>query len=612
MAEAPADLADLADFLAQTPPFSDLDDAARAALLRQLTISYVRKGTSIICRGEHNHELYILRSGAVDLLDENDELTETLEAGECFGFPSLLTGGPAAFDVTARADSLLLHLPEDAFLRLRHEQRDIEQYFLRAHAERIRRALARAPRFSAITTQLRQLVARAPVVAAPDTPVRSAAALMRERRVSSLLIVEGERLVGILTDRDLRNRVLAVDGDGWQPVRNVMSRDPFGLPPNAYAFDALLEMIRRGVHHLPVVVDDWPLGLVTLNDLMSVHAEHPVYLIEKIMRLPDVDALTELAPLGEKLFLQLVEADARYDQIGRLMTMVTDAFTRRLLQLGEARLGTPPCDYAWLALGSQARREQTVKTDQDNALVLAEPGHDDYFAALATFVSDGLAAAGYVYCTGKVMATNPQWRQPLSVWQEYFRRWIAEPEAKALMHASIFFDLRIVHGNTELVDALKRDIALRAKANGIFLATLARNALQHEPPVGFFGQFVLQDGGEGRALDLKHRGSVPVIDIARLHALASGEFRVNTQGRLRAAAEGGVLNRDDARSLLEAFELIGHVRVRHQAEQLAAGRSPDNFVQPAALSSFARRHLKDAFQIVRNAQAALRNRYPGI
>src|SRR5690606_5768038 len=225
---------------------------------------------------------YILRSGAVDLQDAHGELAETLEPGECFGFPSLLTGNTASYDVIARADSLLLHLPEEAFARLRHAHRGIERYFLREHAERIRRALTRAPRFSAVTTQLRQLLARAPVSAAPDTPVRAAAERMSAARVSSLLIVEHGRLVGIVTDRDLRERVLARGNDGWKPVGNIMSAHSYALPPDAYAFDALLEMIRRDVHHLPVIENGVPIGLVTLDDLMSVHAAHPVYLIERI------------------------------------------------------------------------------------------------------------------------------------------------------------------------------------------------------------------------------------------------------------------------------------------------------------------------------------------
>lgn len=611
-----ADLKDVTDFLAGIPPFEDLADAERESLVRQLTISYAQAGTRLVRRGEENHELFIIRSGTVELRDAQGELVETLEAGECFGFPSLLTGGAAQYEVRSISDALLLHLSEAAFARLRRDFTSIDHYFNREHAGRISRALERKPRFTAITTQLGQLLDKQPVTADPETPVRAAAERMQQFGVSSLLVVENEKLIGIVTDKDLRNRILAEARDIWTPLKYVMTPEPLSASPDTYAFDALLTMIRFNVHHLPVCEAGRPVGMVTIGDLMTVHAEHPVYFIGQVMRQASPEELAQLAPRTEEFFLQLVEADARFDQIGRLMTMVSDAFTRRLLQLAEEKFGEPPCDYAWLALGSQARREQTVKTDQDNALLYADNAPADadaYFEKLARFVTDGLNACGYVYCPGEVMASNPEWRQPLAQWKKYFRRWVNEPEPKALMYASIFFDLRPVHGAEWLVDELKAQIEKDARDNQIFLATLAKNALQNEPPVGFFRQFVLQTGGEqGKALDLKHRGVVPIIDLARLYTLGSGEMRVNTQGRLRAAAEAGTITSSDARNLLEAFELIGYIRLQHQAGQLRAKKKPDNFVKPDDLSSFQRRHLKDAFQIVRTAQAGLGNRFGGL
>lgn len=611
-----ADLRDIRNFLKATAPFSDLDDASLDALIADLALSYSPRGTTLIQHGVENHELFILRSGAVELRDAQGETVEVLEAGESFGFPSLLTGGAAQYDVVTVDDSLLLHLDEDAFSRLRTRVRRVEQYFNREHASRISRALERKPRFSAITVTLAGVMQSPPVTIEAGSSVADAAKKMAEHTVSSLLVVESGTLRGILTDKDLRNRVLAEGRSPEAPVTQVMTADPFTAEPDSFAFDALLNMIRFNVHHLPVCEGSKPVGMVTIGDLMTVHAEHPVYFIGQVMRQSDVDELVALAPRTEELFLQLAEADARFDQIGRLMTMVSDAFTRRLLQLGEEKFGEPPCAYAWLALGSQARREQVLKTDQDNALVYEDdaPEHaDEYFGKLATFVSDGLNRCGYIYCPGDVMATNPQWRQPLKKWKQYFRQWINEPEQKALMYASIFFDLRIVHGESNLVDELKQLIASEARNNQIFLATLSRNALTHEPPLGFLGRLVLQSGGEqGKALDLKLRGVIPIVDLARIHALGSGEARVNTQGRLRAAAEAGALNRSDARNLLEAFELIGYIRLQHQATQLREHRKADNFVRPESLSPFQRRHLKDAFQIVRTAQGALKNRWGGL
>lgn len=612
-----ADLHDVREFLRATPPFAELDDRLLETLLAGLSVSYAARGTALIQHGEENHELFILRSGSVELRDPSGETVEILEPGESFGFPSLLTGGVASLDVIAIEDSLILHLDEERFMKLRAEVRSVEHYFNREHAARIRHALERKPRFSAVTVTLASLMQSPPVTCAPALSVADAAKRMAKHAVSSLLVMADDgALAGIVTDKDLRNRVLAAGVSPEAPIATIMTPRPYVEAPDAFAFDALLNMIRFGVHHLPVCDAGKPVGIVTLGDLMNVHAEHPVYFIDQVMRQPGADELVALAPRTEELFLQLAEADARFDQVGRLMTMVSDAFTRRLIALAEEQLGPPPCDYAWLALGSQARREQVIKTDQDNALVYADNAPDDadsYFHALAKFVCDGLDRCGYVRCPGDVMATNRQWRQPLARWQQYFRRWINEPEEKALMYAAIFFDLRTVHGNDAFVDDLKQLIATEAKRNHVFLATLTRNALAHEPPLGFLGQFVLQPGGaQRRALDLKHRGLVPVIDLARIHALAAGEPRVNTQGRLRAAAAAGTLNRHDAQNLLEAFELIGYVRLQHQAHLLREQGHADNFVAPDSLSPFQRRHLKDAFQVVRIAQAAMKNRWGGL
>jgi CBS domain-containing protein len=293
--------------------------------------------------------------------------------------------------------------------------------------------------------------------------------------------------------------------------------------------------------------------------------------------------------------------------------MITDTITRQLLQIAETELGTPPCDYAWVALGSQGRFEQSAKSDQDNALVLAntfKPGDDDYFAAMAKIVNDGLDKCGYVYCPGDVMASNPKWRQPLKVWKKYFRRWITVPEKKALMHANIFFDLRIVKGRNELVDELKNSIRDDARKNELFLALMAKNAMTFQPPLGFFRQFVLERSGEHKhTLDLKLQGIMPIVEIARIRSLAAGELRINTRNRLRAAAVAGEISEADSASLIDALDFIEKLRIEHQARQYQSGQKPDNHLAPRELSPLVRQNLKSAFSQVRVSQSALLNRF---
>jgi CBS domain-containing protein len=301
--------------------------------------------------------------------------------------------------------------------------------------------------------------------------------------------------------------------------------------------------------------------------------------------------------------------------IGSAMAGIGRAFTQRLLELAEQKLGPPPVPYCFLAAGSMARDEQLVVTDQDNALILDdrfEPDlHDAYFAELATFVSDGLAACGFSYCKGGIMASNRQWRQPLRVWRDYFSQWIDRPNPQTLLNSSIFFDLDGVHGEVELAENLKELLAEKASNAPAFLAAMARNALNRTPPLGFFRTFVMEtDGQQKHIINLKGRGTAPLTDLIRVHALACGSKAQNSLERLDAIAKTKLLQPEAINQLRYALEFLSLVRIRHQADALAQGLEPNNYIEPEKVSASDRHNLKEAFQILSNAQKFLRFRYP--
>jgi CBS domain-containing protein len=263
--------------------------------------------------------------------------------------------------------------------------------------------------------------------------------------------------------------------------------------------------------------------------------------------------------------------------------------------------------------GSQARREQSSHSDQDNALLISDAmsGDDDqYFRALAERVNDGLNACGYIYCPGEVMAKTDRWRQPQAVWKRYFEQWIERPEPKALMFASVFFDLRALHDPSGLFPRLHDHVLELSRNNRIFIAYMAANALKHRPPLGFFRSFVLiRSGDHNHTFDIKHRGSVPIVDLARVYALSSGLPEINTVERLEAAAEHKSLSRNGSANLIDAYELISTLRMRHQTEQIRHGAKADNFLAPEQLSPLERGHLKDAFRLIDTMQESLGQRY---
>ena len=612
------ELIEIRDHLAGLHPFDRLPDAVLDGLPGKIRARYARKGTVILEPGAPCDHLHVVRTGAVETRGADGTLLARLSEGEMFGARMMLADGRASCRATAIEDSLLYLLPASAFLELAREHPQFAYFFGPLGAERLRDAHAvrggTGDQLTLMTVRLRDLIGRHPVTAERSTALWDAARIMRENQVSCLLVTERGELAGILTDRDLRNRVVADVVDVMTPVEAVMTADPITLDEEATAFDALLAMTRRNIHHLPVLRDGAVAGVITNTDLMKLQTTSAVYLVGDIHKQADPRGLAEVIGRVPELLAELIQAGSGATDMGRILSGIADAATVRLLTLAEAEMGPPPVPYVWMVAGSQARQEQTGLSDQDNFLILddsyVEAEHGAYFAALADFVNDGLHAAGYVYCPGEMMARTPEWRRPLADWKTRFLGWIETPEPMALMLSSIFFDLRPVHGAFALFAELDRMIRDAAKGNRIFIALMVANALKHTPPLGFFRNFVLTRGGEhDRRFDLKHSGVVPIVDFARIRALEAGISAVGTLDRLVAARGAGVLSADGARDLMDAYEFIALTRLKHQAARIRRGETPDNFVAPEALSHFERSHLRDAFLVVKTFQAALASEY---
>ena len=590
-----------------------LDDAGRDLAAKAIKVAYFRSGSDILTIGGENRELHIVRSGAVELRNEDGDLVTRLAEGDCFGFPSLMNNAPIRNHSTAIEDTLVYHLDGAAFAKLRHANSDLDTFFIRALSDRLLAQPSSTALRGATGSTVGDLVHREPVCIDVTASIRDTARRMVESRVSAMLVTENDEVTGIVTDRDIRSRVVAAGRDPEQAVDHIMTRDPITLEAAAHAYEAALVMMQKAIHHLPVVREGQLIGMVSRSDFMRLETEHPLYLVSDLGRQTTAEGLAEVCSRLPGLIAGQIESDVSSEQLGKFITTITDTVTRQLLKIGETRLGPPPCDFAWVALGSQGRHEQSAKSDQDNALVLDDDATDSdrqYFLELAEIVNAGLDACGYVYCPGDVMAKNPKWCQPLEQWRGYFHRWITVPEEKALMHANIFFDLRAVYGNGTLVESLKASIGQSARDNTIFLALMAKNAMNFQPPLGFFRQFVLERSGEHRnTLDLKLNGIMPIVEIARIRSLAAGEVRVGTRNRLNAAAGAGEISKDDAANLIDALDFIEKLRLEHQSRQLKHGHKPDNHLAPEELSPLVRQNLKAAFSQVRVSQSALLNRF---
>ncbi len=607
------EIPEIAQFLRGLPGFDHLDDRQLADCAKNIEIAYYRKGDDILTPGGENHHLHIVRSGAVELRNETGEMMTRLAETDCFGFPSLMNSAPVRNHSVAIEDTLVYHLGAKAFARARRSCPEFDTLFIRALSDRLT-TLVTPQTFRGVSgVSVRSLVSRDPVSVDAGMTIREVAQEMIAKRVSAMLITQAGKVTGIVTDRDIRKRVVAAGLPTDGPVTAIMSREPATLHGDAHAFEAAMVMMQKNIHHLPIVDDGKLIGMVSRGDFMRLETEHPLYLVSDIGKQTSVDGVVEACQRMPALIIGQIESDANGEQLGKFITMITDTVTRQLLRIAEATYGPPPCGYAWVALGSQGRFEQSAKSDQDNALLLsndATEADDEYFASIAKVVNDGLDACGYVYCPGDVMASNPKWRQPLDQWKDYFKRWITVPEEKALMHANIFFDLRCIAGDVVLVDELKESIGKQARKNEIFLALMAKNAMSFQPPLGFFRQFVLEKSGEHKnTLDLKLHGIMPIVEIARIRSLAAGELRISTRNRLLAAAKAKEITATDAANLIDALDFIEKLRIEHQSRQLQAGNKPDNHLSPHELSPLVRQNLKSAFSQVRVSQSALLNRF---
>ena len=610
------ELAEVRDFLARHAPFDSLPGQVLAGLPRRCTLRYARRGTVVLDAGARGDGLYLVRSGAVEVRDETGDLVDRVGTGGAFGMSSLLEHRPTRHRCTAVEDTLLLVLEPAAFEELSRAHPDFATFYAATHHARLSRAIGNLQRAtsgsSVLGTRVGELVTRAPVTTAPTATVEAAAAAMSEAGVSCILVVEDGDLLGIVTDRDLRNRVLAAGRARDTPVREVMTADPVTLPAGAPASEALLEMVGRDIHHLPVVDDAGrPLGLVTTTDLVRLENANPVYLAAEIGGRTTLAAVTEAARSIPAALAQLVERDLTAADASRVATALGDAVRRRVVALVEAELGPPPTAYSWVVLGSAAREEEGLSADQDHALVLGralDPAGEEWFAELAERVTSALEEAGWPRCPGDVMATNPRWRLTAEEWRRQFSRWSREPGSEAVLHAAVFHDLRHLSGDRRLAEEVHGYSV--STASPLLLGHLSRRALALRPPLGFFRGLVVERHGDHQdTLDIKRPISA-VVQLARVHALRAGSAALSTRDRLEAAAVGGTLDPATAADLHDALELMSYLRLHHQVAQARAGQTPDNHLAPGDLTERQRRHLKDAFEIVRSAQQQLSRRLP--
>jgi CBS domain-containing protein len=602
---------DIVEFLRRHAPFDDLGEDALEELARSAEVEFFPADATVFRQGEGPmRHVRVVRKGTVELASDGRVL-DVLREGELFGHPSMLSGLPTGFEARAGEDTLCYRLPADAVVPLLTRPSGL-RYVARSILSRPRPDRA-APgaELDPAAQPVARLVHGRPVISEPDWSVRDTARRMAEAEASAALVRLADGQLGIVTDRDLRDRVVAGGIGSDAPISEVMSAPAFTVTPERSGADVMLEMLDRDLHHVPVV---WPhgevMGVLTDRDLLAAEARAPFSLRRAIDEAADIDELRRSAAELNPEVIALHDAEVPPARVGSIMAVVVDALTRRLIELGVADLGPPPGPLTWLSLGSLGRREVVPSSDVDSALVWDGEGAEEerYMRTLGARVVEECAASGFAADAHGATAAESLFDRSFNAWRSVIRTAIERPDqGRALIFISLLSDARPVFGIGDARDPLEELNQLAHRRT--VLRLLLRLALGQRPPTGL--QRLRHPSREGsgndkRRLDIKHHGVLPIAGIARYASLASGVRVTSTRARLDAAATAGTLNGRDARMLAEAYDLFWRLRLDHQVEQLRAGDRPDDHIDPEALNPVTRGYVREAFHAVSSVQRSLK------
>ena len=466
-------------------------------------------------------------------------------------------------------------------------------------------------------SQLAAFIRQKPISVAPETPLREVVDTMAEKKIGSVVIVEPEsgRPLGIFTLRDLLRQVASPTFDLDQFVISAIGNQTLvALNWRATAYQAEMLMARHGIHHV-IVVDssDRLAGVVSQSDILDVQRGGAKAMASAIRNVRDLSGLVAIAEDIRRIGRQMLTDGTSAEQLTETLSTLNDLLGVRLVELTSLEFTLPKVDWCWMAFGSEGRFEQTLSTDQDNGIIFRAPAGEaeslrQQFLPFAQEVNRRLDACGFPLCKGNIMAGNPDLCLSLEEWQDRFLTWMRSANPDALLNATIFFDFRPIHGQMELAEELRRWLLGAIPPEPMFQRFMAENALRAKPPLGFFGNFVVDKGGaHPKTIDLKAFGSRPFVDAARILALANGIGETSTAARLRALEKNGKLAGEDVGALIDGFYYIQQLRLRNQQDGADEGRA--NRVEPAKLHGLDRHVLKEAFQQAKRLQLKLQMEY---
>ena len=616
-------------FLSRLVPFSFLPEENIDKISKEISIVQYPRDTVLFVQGQSKIEhLHIIQKGAAERYYEENEqktLRGLLGEGDMYGGISiLLNNGIAIRTLRVTEDSWLYILPKETFLNICEQHEAFSEFFTDAFGKRmLDRSYAEIissnfrPRGDVgqfFNLPVDNIYNQELVSCDQDLPIRTAAAVMSEHNSSSIFVRKPDNdFVGVVTDNDLRRKVTSTGFDILRPVSEIMSSPLFTISSNALVFEALMEMMTRNIKHLAVRdTNNKVVGVITNRDMLKAQGQSPFFIVREIARARFINQIVQIRQQVPRLIQTLINTGAKAQNITRFLTTVSDAILQKIIGFALEEMGPAPAKFVFIVLGSEGRKEQTLKTDQDNAILFEDVDKKSqkevtaYFLKFGEKVCNWLDQAGYALCKGDVMAKNPRWCQPLGTWKKYFSEWIHKAEPEALLQASIFFDFRGAYGETALIDELRRHLFGALKGWPGFFRHLSENALYFTPPIGFFRNFLVESKGQHRDTFNIKAAMQPVVDYARIYALQHNIEETNTFERLHQLLTQKKISLQEHNELNTAYSYLMQQRFVTQVKSVVAENSePDNYVNPKHLSRIEQTTLKEIFKRIEKFQAKL-------
>ncbi len=624
------------NFLSRVAPFSFLTEEALDQVAQQLSVVRYNEKAVLFVQGRSRvGHLYILQKGSAERYFEEGgrkTLRSLLGPADVYGGISmLLNDGISVRTLMVNAGTFFYVLPKKPFLEICQAQPAFRDYFTdtfgrrmldRSYASIIARTLQPSEDSIQLFNQtVETIYSKKAAIGEAGMSIRQAAEQMRQERTSSIIIpAAAGQPAGIVTERDLARQVIAEAADIQGPAAGIMSAPLQTIPMDALIFEALIQMMKSDIRHLAVTgAEGQIVGILSHREIIAAQGQTPMFMLREIVEAESIAEIIDKHNHLPRLVRNLITNGANARNVTRFITTISDAILKKIMAFTVSELGPPPARFAFMVLGSEGRNEQTLKTDQDNAIVFEDVPGEKAAAAAEYFLRFGQRActllneSGYDFCTGDVMAQNPRWCQPLSQWQRYFDNWIHAGEAEDLLQASIFFDFRLGYGDAKLIGALRSHLMASLQGWAGFFRHLTENALNFKPPLGFFGNFVVASKGEHRnAFDLK-QAIMPITDFARIYALNKGIEATNTMERLSQLRLMHVLSQSEHEELEKAYDFLMQLRfVRQVTAVIDEQGKPDNYVNPKRLTSIEQTTLKEIFKRVEKFQAKMNFDYIGI